>query len=33
MASVFAALVSGLLFGLGLTVPQMINPAKGHRFH
>jgi uncharacterized protein len=28
MASVFAALVSGLLFGLGLTVSQMINPAK-----
>lgn len=28
MASVFAALVSGLLFGVGLTVSQMINPAK-----
>src|SRR6266851_3983527 len=28
MASLFAALVSGLLFGLGLTVSQMINPAK-----
>ena len=28
MASVFAALVSGLLFGLGLTVSQMVNPAK-----
>jgi uncharacterized protein len=28
MAFVFAALVSGLLFGLGLTVSQMINPAK-----
>ena len=28
MASVLAALVSGLLFGLGLTVSQMINPAK-----
>jgi uncharacterized membrane protein YedE/YeeE len=28
MASFFAALVSGLLFGLGLTVSQMINPAK-----
>src|SRR5260370_38725651 len=28
MASVSAALVSGLLFGLGLTVSQMINPAK-----
>ena len=28
MASVFAALVSGLLFGLGLTVSQMTNPAK-----
>jgi uncharacterized membrane protein YedE/YeeE len=25
---VFAALVSGLLFGLGLTISQMINPAK-----
>jgi uncharacterized protein len=28
MRAVFAALVSGLLFGLGLTVSQMINPAK-----
>jgi uncharacterized protein len=28
MASFFAALVSGLLFGLGLTISQMINPAK-----
>jgi uncharacterized protein len=28
MASVFVALASGLLFGLGLTVSQMINPAK-----
>jgi uncharacterized protein len=28
MAPVFAALASGLLFGLGLTVSQMINPAK-----
>jgi len=28
MRSVLAALVSGLLFGLGLTVSQMINPAK-----
>jgi uncharacterized protein len=26
--SVLAALVSGLLFGLGLTISQMINPAK-----
>jgi len=28
MRAVFAALVAGLLFGLGLTVSQMINPAK-----
>ena len=28
MPSVLVALVSGLLFGLGLTVSQMINPAK-----
>ena len=28
MPSVLAALASGLLFGLGLTVSQMINPAK-----
>jgi uncharacterized protein len=28
MPSVLAALVSGLIFGLGLTVSQMINPAK-----
>jgi hypothetical protein len=28
MRAVFAALVSGLLFGLGLTISQMINPAK-----
>src|SRR5579864_1715735 len=28
MRAVFAAFVSGLLFGLGLTVSQMINPAK-----
>jgi uncharacterized membrane protein YedE/YeeE len=28
MPVVLAALVSGLLFGLGLTVSQMINPAK-----
>jgi len=28
MASFFAALASGLLFGLGLTISQMINPAK-----
>ena len=28
MSSVLVALVSGLLFGLGLTVSQMINPAK-----
>ncbi len=28
MPSVFAALASGLLFGLGLTVSQMINPGK-----
>lgn len=28
MPSIVTALVSGLLFGLGLTVSQMINPAK-----
>jgi len=28
MPAVLAALVSGVLFGLGLTVSQMINPAK-----
>ena len=28
MPSVLSALVSGLLFGLGLTVSEMINPAK-----
>jgi len=28
MLSVITAIVSGLLFGLGLTVSQMINPAK-----
>lgn len=28
MRAIFAALVAGLLFGLGLTVSQMINPAK-----
>jgi uncharacterized membrane protein YedE/YeeE len=28
MPAVFTALASGLLFGLGLTVSQMINPAK-----
>ena len=28
MLSVITALVSGLLFGLGLTVSQMVNPAK-----
>jgi hypothetical protein len=28
MRAVFAALVSGLLFGLGLTISQMVNPAK-----
>ncbi len=28
MAKVIAALVAGLLFGLGLTVSQMVNPAK-----
>jgi uncharacterized protein len=28
MRAVFAAMASGLLFGLGLTVSQMINPAK-----
>ena len=28
MRSVLAAIASGLLFGLGLTVSQMINPAK-----
>jgi uncharacterized protein len=28
MRSMIAALVSGLLFGLGLTISQMINPAK-----
>jgi len=28
MPAVLAALASGLLFGLGLTVSQMINPAK-----
>ena len=33
MASVFAALVSGLLFGLGLTVSQNDQPGKGHRLH
>jgi uncharacterized membrane protein YedE/YeeE len=28
VATVLAALASGLLFGLGLTISQMINPAK-----
>jgi uncharacterized membrane protein YedE/YeeE len=28
MARVLAALLAGLLFGLGLTVSQMVNPAK-----
>jgi len=28
MAKVLAALLAGLLFGLGLTVSQMVNPAK-----
>jgi len=28
MPAILAALASGLLFGLGLTVSQMINPAK-----
>ena len=28
MPAVLAALASGLLFGLGLNVSQMINPAK-----
>ena len=28
MPTVLAALIAGLLFGLGLTVSQMINPAK-----
>jgi uncharacterized protein len=28
MPSIFAALASGLLFGLGLTISQMVNPAK-----
>jgi uncharacterized membrane protein YedE/YeeE len=28
MPAILAALVSGLLFGLGLTVSQMVNPAK-----
>ena len=28
MLRVIAALASGLLFGLGLTVSQMVNPAK-----
>ncbi len=28
MATVLAALIAGLLFGLGLTISQMINPSK-----
>jgi uncharacterized membrane protein YedE/YeeE len=28
MPSIFAALASGLLFSLGLTISQMVNPAK-----
>lgn len=28
MPAIFTALASGLLFGLGFTVSQMINPAK-----
>ena len=32
MAFIFSSFATGLLFGLGLTVSQMINPAKGLGF-